>query len=318
MITTAKRFAAVVLGIVLAGTVVDATATFLPMNPVAALVAYAKNELWSDAQTLSADEASLRNERILAELERLDGHPWAGVYRTRGKWPNVLRIAPDAGFTFYHGSWCGNCSRWVGLGRVLSVDGLNLTLEIELGAEIGKDEWSTLPHALEPMLHLVRWGDLLFAVPPWRMESFCAEASDGLSFPWSHPFRYVGSAEWPGHDKAHRPESRPTVPKAYEHLLLSKPIAANVASLVEWRPRSDSESDDYPAYDAAYSIDVGSDDGVAVGMRFWPESGFLIGTGRVQQVAARSSEVVFLVYEDDLSLRERLVGVHVTTDRPTE
>src|SRR5688500_8689113 len=165
------RTVAVLLGFGLA-VAAGATVKELSVEPVPPVVVRAcSTDAFLEIQQGLARLAPARNEQVLAELKGLGGHAWAGVYRTRGGWPTELRIAPDAGFTVYEDSCCGNCQGWLALGRVRSVKGAELKLEVELGYDVpGESEFGGAWYSLQPTLHLVRWGELVFAVPPWRME----------------------------------------------------------------------------------------------------------------------------------------------------
>jgi hypothetical protein len=258
-----------------------------------------------------------RDETVTAELERLGDHPWAGVYRTHGSWPTVLRLAPEAGYTLYENSWCGNCAGWRGVGKVVAANGLDLTLDVELGYDLPEprerpDAW----FSLEPTLHLVPWGDLLFAVPPWRMERFCAEVSDGWRFP-GVPFRSAGNGAELDPKTVPRPSGTPQVPDGYRHLVVSLPITGRVEALAEWRLKRAATDDGPGLFEAEYTIDAGADRGVAVGMRFYlAEREYPNRSGRVERVEAGSCRVVFTAREDERVAIEALVGSPATTLHP--
>lgn len=176
MTRTWGRLLAMLLGASVAGAVGASTTGFL-RPPWVSAVCDPQASLVGQSLAKVAPE---RDEKVTAELERLGDHPWAGVYRTHGRWPTVLRLAPEAGYTLYENSWCGNCEGWRGIGKVVSADGLDPTLDVELGYDLPEPgERSDAWFSLEPTLHFVHWSDLLFAVPPWRMERFCAEVSGG-------------------------------------------------------------------------------------------------------------------------------------------
>jgi len=59
---------------------------------------------------------------------------------------------------------------------------------------------------LDDTLHLVRWGNLVFAVPEKRLAEFRAEVADGASFP-SFAFRSLGQPVDGEHPR--RPDGEP-------------------------------------------------------------------------------------------------------------
>ena len=264
-----------------------------------------------------AELAPARNRAVLAELGRLGPHPWAGVYRTAARWPKVLAIAPEAGYTLFEGSSCGNCSRWRGMGRVRSGDEESLTLDVELGFELAAEP-SPATYALEETLHFVPWGDLVFAVPPWRMPLFCAEVSGGHRFP-SDPFRYVGAAASFDYEEPPRPKERPRVPAAYRGLIPELPIECTVVALVGWREL------DVPAArkmaEGVFLVDAGTEQGVEPGLYFhtvedWHCSRWWGGDARVERVEAEASRVVIRFFDQARADAERLVGSRMSTVSP--
>jgi hypothetical protein len=269
--------------------------------------------LWPGAQKCLDEKAPPRHEQALAEIERLGEHTWAGTYRTRGKWPTELVIAPEAGFTVYDNSWCGSCAGWRGTGKVLASNAACLKLEVECGFELPPDsERSEAWYQLDDTLYMVRWGELLFAVPSWRIERFCAEASDGFSFPLV-PFRHLGGNEIFDPIEPTRPDTRPEVPVEFQHLVLNEPVSCRIASLVDSRLLS-GQPGTATFHEAVYSLDAGSRGGLAVGMRLFVEGER--ASGRVENVGPESGRVVVLASLDDAREPESLVGKRATTLHP--
>jgi len=286
----------------------------LPPNPVSALLLCVKEQVFPSLETRLQKAGPPRNARVLAEIARLVEHPWAGVYRTAGKWPDELALAPEAGFTLHNSSWCGTCEGYVSVGSVLTARESTLQLLVELQEP---DNTSAVWYGLDETLHLVRWGDLSFAVAEGSMETFCAAVSDGWTFP-SIPFRYVGERGDFDFEHVTRPTERPRVPAAFEHLILEVPVTCRVVSLVEWRRRPQLDGKERQAYDAVYALDAGSDDGLAVGMRLFVEGEkrWSWHNGRVERVESAAGRFQMLAFEDEREWAGSLVGKRATTRHP--
>ena len=306
------RLAALSLGLVMAGTMASAMAVMLPRSPLSAYLRFAKEFVLPDVEKRLEQVGPARKADVLAEIDRLGEHPWAGIYRTAGSSPVELTIAPQAGFTLYHGSHCGNCSRYASVGRVLAAEGSSLKLRVELQES---DDTSAAWYGLDDTLYLVPWGELRFAVASWRMELFCAEFSDGTTFPYA-PFRTREQLD-EGSKRPLRPVGKPKVPREFEHLLLDAPISARVVKLVEWRRRPELDGKDREAFDAVYSLDVGSDQGLAVGMHLSLAGARNAGrfSGRIEHVERETGRLQLVAYEGR-SWAEGLVGKTGTTLRP--
>jgi hypothetical protein len=302
------RFAAVSLGMLLASTVAMVAARILKPNPLSGLELCTPAQV--ELQTRLAKEGAVRDEAVRAELTRLGKHAWAGTYLTKGEDPVQLVIAPEAGFTLYSHSWCNLCEHFVALGKIRSVESDRLELQLELAQP---DE--TARFELDETLHLVRWGELLFAVPAGRLELFCAEASDGSSFPYA-PFRTLGAPV--DSEDPLRPPGKPDVPREFEHLLLDAPITATITALAELRPRPALDGKELHAYDALFTVDAGTDDGLAVGMYlFIPGARHLDRfNGRVEAVEQDAARFQLLVYDDRREWARGLVGERVSTKAP--
>jgi hypothetical protein len=274
----------------------------------------AKEEVLPSDETRLQEEGPRRRAEVRAEIARSGEHVWAGTYRTTMMWPVELTIAPEAGFTLYRHSRCGNDPNWVAIGDVASVAGATLQLGIELSEKQNTSpSWS----CLDDTLHLVRWGELSFAVAEKSMEDFCAAVSDGYTFPFV-PFRYLGERK--DFDYAHpeRPVERPHVPVAFERLLLDEPVSGRIVAMVDWRRSPGSDGKERMAYDAVYEVDVGAGDGLAVGMRLFIEGLTRWGRscGRVEHVEPESARFQMLAFDDDGADMAGLVGRMATTRHP--
>jgi hypothetical protein len=165
-------------------------------------------------------------------------------------------------------------------------------------------------------LYFVPWGELVFAVARERMEMFCAEFSNGTTFPYA-PFRTLEPAKETRFERPPRPAGKPKVPREFEHLLLDAPITARLLELVDWRRRPELDGKDNEAYDAVYSVDVGSDQGLAAGMYFSVERERYAGrfSGRVEHVERTTARFLIVAW-DEREWAEGLVGKTATTLRP--
>jgi hypothetical protein len=312
MNTLAGRFAAVALGTLVASVGVVVAARVHPIEPITGWLtpdSFTPFTSCSIEDPIEA-EAGARDERARAEVATLGDHPWAGVYRTAGTWPTTFVLAPQAGFTLHHDSRCGNCAGFDALGCVAAASENTLQLEAELSHPCG-----TTREYLDQCLYLVRWGKLLFAIAPQRMERFCADVTDGQSFP-DEPVRVLGDTPF-DFDAPKRPEARPVVPREWEHLLPATPIEARVSTLVELRPR-ETNTDKSIYYDAVFELDRGSDNGLAVGMRVFvdpsPNSGQR--SGRIDEVEHDRACFTLPVSDEDRAWAEALVGKSTSTRHP--
>ncbi|MCE9592984.1 MAG: hypothetical protein K8S98_02220 [Planctomycetes bacterium] len=261
-----------------------------------------------------AKEAPPRNAQVLAELASSRAHAWDGVYRSSGTWPDELAIAPGAGFTHYEYSWCGNAPGWLAYGRVRAAheDRLDLTVELDYPEMHASERFH-----LDETLYLVRWGDLRFAVPTWRMETWCAQVSNGKSFP-DAPFRYLGSDPTFDFKEPPRPSGTPSVPLEFRHLLVDEPITGKIVALEEWRLKSDWSSTEHEFFDVVYSVDVGSEAKLAVGMRLFADGPEPKNrdSGRVTHVERNSARFELIASDEQKNWAVSLVGRTASTLHP--
>lgn len=269
-----------------------------------------------DVEMRLASEGRLRDSAARAELVARSERGWPGAYRSTERWPTELVLAPRAGFTLYHHSRCGNCEGFAAFGRVVAATENELQLETELSHDC-----ATTREHLATTLHLVRWGDLLFAVTPQRVESFCAAVTGGWSFP-TEPLRVLGDAAF-DFDAPVRPAARPLVPEDWRRLLPESPLEARIVRLVELRALEPDADPSVAYYDAEFELDRGSDAGLAIGLRVYlepPESPkrAFASSARIDTVERSSARVTLVVNESKRAWAESLVGTTVSTLHPPD
>ncbi len=267
-----------------------------------------------------AEDAVPRQARLLAELSEPGLPPWAGSYRSAGRYPLRMVIAPREGFTLHEQSGCGNCTGWSATGRVVEAAGEVLTLGVELGCW-GESYSDARWWCRSSTLHMVSWGDLLFAVPAALLERFHLDVGDGYSFP-DVPVRVLPGAESDfDYDAPTRPVGRPEPVAGFEHLLLAEPLEARILELVAWNSRSESE-DRVQYHDATWTIDAGSAQGLAPGMRLYLGGGTDLG-GRpvtveaVEPHTARVTRIVDVAHDLAAGLEgSSITSLHPRATRP--
>ncbi|MCK6446581.1 MAG: hypothetical protein L6Q99_09340 [Planctomycetes bacterium] len=310
-----SRGIALVLGssIAVVGTLVAATCFHI--EPLHARIERTWRSTIRDDEMRLASHGTLRDAAVRAELALLDDDGWPGVYRSAEKWPTELVLAPQAGFTLFHHSKCGNCEGFAAFGRVVAASEHELQLETELSHECA----TTRDH-LATTLHLVRWGELLFAVTPQRVEDFCAAVTDGQSFP-REPLRVLGDAAFDFDAPTRpdtRPDTRPVVPSEWQRLLPAAPIDARIEALLELRPRESGANSSVTYYDAEFELDRGADAGLTIGMHVYvePRPSRLVSRARIDEVERRSARFTLFVDETERAWAEALIGTRVSTLHP--
>lgn len=303
MRSAVTRSLAILVGTGLACGVTLTVGALTPTGPARVLLDIVRHEVWPRTAKRLAEQGPERGEQIRHELEALGPHPWAGVYRA--VFGDTLSLAPGAGFSWYHEDGCGNCAGHRALGVVRETDERRLTLEVDLESE--ESGWATL----DGVLHLVPWGDLVFAVPGSHREDFCAQVLDGVSFPKA-PFRIVRDDSAFDSRDPERPPGRPDLPLEFQPLVPDGTISGAVLSLLSWELHEPDDSTRVPTADVTYLVGLGGEDRLAVGMRLYVEAG---GLARVTEVDARESRIRLVVRDTEKAWAEGLVGTRVTTAR---
>jgi hypothetical protein len=196
--------------------------------------------------------ASNRKE-ILAEIKKLDGHDWAGVYYAGdGMGENTsLAIAPESGYVF---QWRGCLGLYdQNYGVVNWKDGqlrLSFTFENERKGFRG----------IAPELIPVSWGSRIYLIPTDDCVGFCNEINQGKEPRNISHGNYFLRLE----DEKFAVNGFPKLPEEFRSYLLATPIEATVVAVSPFstRPRVA----DWKFKDTPVTLDVGSKQGLRVGM----------------------------------------------------
>ena len=202
----------------------------------------------------SATAAVSRREKILAEIESLHGHEWAGEYYAGdGLGVNTsLVVAPDSGYVFEWHGCLGLYDR--NYGAVTWADG-----RIHLAFTFDNQRKGF--QGIAPELIPVSWGQRHYLIPADDVAGFCNSVNDG-----GEARRNIhGSYFLRRGDEKKAVTGLPNVPVEYRDHLLKTPIEATITevdvyvtrpSLSEWKFK-----------DTPVVLDAGSSKGLRVGMQ---------------------------------------------------
>jgi len=232
-------------------------------------------------------EAEVRAEavraEVAAELAALPAHPWAGrYYWGDGLGANVtVDLAPRSGFVFEWHGCMGLYGRNYG---PLTETGTRVVLEPELPNEDGA--FAGIDEELVP----VSWGTRAYLVAAGKIDAFCNAVNDG-----SEPRQGVHGHFLLREGDEKKPTSgRPSTPEGELSCLLDRPIQGRVASV---SGQTTKVEDDVSWTATTVVLDVGSAQGVWVGMRFHVvQPGNVYESARVTHVSEGSSEALFESY----------------------
>jgi hypothetical protein len=218
---------------------------------------------------------------VLAELEGLGGHPWAGeYYGGDGLGVNrSLTLAPEAGFTFTWEGCLGLYDRNFG---AITARGQ----ELQLSFVFENDQEGF--RGLAPDLTLVPWGERRYLVPSDEIAAFCSAVNGSTeprrSLRGNHLLR-LG-------DEQLEVVGTPELPDGYCDLLLPTPILATIQSVGatrSWLGKADIEFHEIPI-----TLDQGHRHGLRVGMILWViEPDFT--SGRCEVIAVEPDRAELLV-----------------------
>jgi len=206
----------------------------------------------NEGLTRAAEEAGeAKTIAIKREIETQPDHAWAGdYYAGDGLGSNIrIVIAPHEGFVFEEHGCLGVYDR--NLGSVSEKDGrLTFAFRFTPGAR------SSIAKEVVP----VRWGKRRYLVPVDEMREFCGAVNRGRE-PRNDAHGLFLLRDG---DEKFRVNAFPEVPPEFRKLLTKHRIDGEVVELARITKRA--STDDAGFMDTAVAMDIGTQDGVRVGM----------------------------------------------------
>jgi hypothetical protein len=226
-----------------------------------------------------------RRERILAEIEQLGEHDWAGIYSMGdGLGVNVtLAIAPQAGATY---TWNGCLGLYdLNHGDIVEVASDRITLDLAIDPAQNKrwGQTATPQRTMSDEWIVVRWGEERYMVPTAQMIDFCNTVSRGgwgSDFPRRNAERGLASRRF-----AKPLVGLPEVPPEYRPFLLTEPLTGSILTREEPRVIGTFGGGKEKALVRA-QIDLGLRDGLLPGMLIDADIGLLGVVGAVEEQTA--------------------------------
>lgn len=237
--------------------------SLFPMGSPKAQTPLLQPPVTNPRQPSAEDQAEFgrRRNNILAELNRLPNHEWAGDYYLGGGSGLYisLQLAPESGFAFYSS------------GCVIGI------YEIQAGTV----EWSAGKVRLRPMLakvsdglfrefreyYPVKWGNRRYLIGEDEMLRFANEINQGLE-PGVSIFRYRCLFLVRESDLSKKTEGQPALPEQFRHYVLKKPIRAEVIAVGPSNTKKVEGVSGLWGRFTEVTLNVGSTRGVFVGMEF--------------------------------------------------
>lgn len=221
-------------------------------------------------------ETDRRNAAIEEELKELKNHPWAGEYvfgRGIGT-RRFLRLAPQAGYTFFSGG-CVIDSYYLNYGSVEWSGGKILLHPSTqpLGDESSFERFR--------VFYPVKWGERRYLIGEDEVFDFINEINQGHE-PCEEMFctRFFLRAD----DKKKKTSGNPDLPAQFQGYLLKKPIRATIIAIGKSQITEDKDFSDLRYRDTEITLNVGSAQGV------WEEMEFL-RSGQGSSVSAVVTKV---------------------------
>ncbi len=182
------------------------------------------DERWARRSRREQQETMRRRTAILAELEQLPMHPWAGIYtRVFPQMGTMLSLTPTSGYLGSDGGLSSPARRmFFDYGTVTEprTDVLALRSEVDPIIDV-----KTFPE-----LTLFWWDGRRCAVPTDQMLAFINAYNGGHRLPTECYFRmtFNGTNQAP---TAFMPLSPPILPSPYDRFLHEQPLRARIRSL---------------------------------------------------------------------------------------
>lgn len=275
---------------------------------------------WSDAakdiirarliqwRAVEAPKGVERRARIVAEIQGLGEHEWAGVYS------NVafrISLAPDSGYTWE----IAPLAPWTIMMHGDVVRATEDRIIVKPSADPALN-----PSEIDTGFIRVRWGDMLCVVRAGAMVEFCNEVNAGRSYPpiTLHARTAVHPLNW------NLPPTPPKVPADYQKYLLQVPIKAEIVQVGEpvRVPAGRSPKGNY-FIRVPVTINVGSRTGIQIGMKLYPPfHRRRLRYARVKSVQTESSGVLFqYLFDQGEDYNQRVnavkVGLKLSTRQET-
>ncbi|MCH8804883.1 MAG: hypothetical protein IH986_02195 [Planctomycetes bacterium] len=263
---------------------------------------------WSRWWQIERPKGVERRARIVAEIERLGEHEWAGVYsHTFGR----ISLAPHNGYTW-------EIAPLAPFGIMMHGDVVRAT-EDRIIVKPSADP-ALNPSEIDTEFIRVRWGDMQCVVRVGDMIEFCNEVNAGRSYPpiALHARSAVHPLNW------NLPSTLPKVPADYQKYLLQEPIKGEIVHVGKpvRVPTGRSPKGNYFIRVPA-TINVGSRTGIQIGMKLYaPFHRRRIGYARVKSVQTESSGVLFqYLFDQGEDYNQRVnavkVGLKLSTRQET-
>lgn len=201
-----------------------------------------------DGRSARVDESISSIQR---ELEQIDTHPWAGVYRTGpGLSGTTLFVAPNSGAAYRVWTCVGTIAENSG---VVKEQGTNLEIVWTFASES--------PDPIETVYIPIKWGQSHFLVRRSEVLEFCQQARSKR--PHLSQFLRRDGGEEPV------PNGDPELPPEYVRYATMEDILGRVVSVKQQAVSADPDVPRLKVISQDVTLDVGANDGIQPKMRLY-------------------------------------------------